>query len=51
MPQMAPMNWLILFFFFFALFIIFNSMNFFSFLYTIKSEQMTKKKSTYNWKW
>nr|QBF44132.1 ATP synthase F0 subunit 8 [Chaoborus sp. ZK-2019] len=53
MPQMAPMNWLILFIFFFSIFILFNFFNFY-----ISIPQKNPKKSNYfyktsilNWKW
>nr|AXS65853.1 ATP synthase F0 subunit 8 [Cucujoidea sp. 16 KM-2017] len=51
MPQMAPLNWLILFIYFVAIFIMFNVMNYFSFLYKIKSSSVKKNKISYSWKW
>nr|QNJ33276.1 ATP synthase F0 subunit 8 [Sceleocantha glabricollis] len=51
MPQMAPLNWLTLFLFFSITFIIFNTMNFFSFNYTIKTKKTSKTKPIFNWKW
>nr|YP_010277853.1 ATP synthase F0 subunit 8 [Turanoclytus namaganensis]UHY95168.1 ATP synthase F0 subunit 8 [Turanoclytus namaganensis] len=51
MPQMAPLNWLILFLFFTALFLIFNVMNFYSFLYLPKKKKSMKKTMQFNWKW
>nr|YP_009440938.1 ATP synthase F0 subunit 8 [Sinodendron yunnanense]AKN01375.1 ATP synthase F0 subunit 8 [Sinodendron yunnanense] len=51
MPQMAPMNWLILFFLFIITFIIFNSLNYFSFIYSPKLTTFKKKMSKLNWKW
>nr|QIV24604.1 ATP synthase F0 subunit 8 [Aesa media] len=51
MPQMAPLNWLALFIFFVTIFFFFNSMNYFSFMYPIKSKFTKKSKLTYNWKW
>nr|ALO76210.1 ATP synthase F0 subunit 8 [Sarophorus sp. SAR01] len=51
MPQMAPLNWLMLFLMFCMTFMLFNSLNYYSFNYNIKS--YSKKKMTYkiNWKW
>nr|YP_010233749.1 ATP synthase F0 subunit 8 [Eophileurus chinensis]QSZ78118.1 ATP synthase subunit 8 [Eophileurus chinensis] len=51
MPQMAPLNWLLLFFMFVIVFLLYNVLNYFSFLYPVK--QVTKKKSSskINWKW
>nr|YP_010933559.1 ATP synthase F0 subunit 8 [Aegialites californicus]WKT09002.1 ATP synthase F0 subunit 8 [Aegialites californicus] len=51
MPQMAPLNWLILMFYFLFIFIIFNSLNYFSFMYTPKKIFFNKKITTINWKW
>nr|AML26467.1 ATP synthase F0 subunit 8 [Staphylinidae sp. BMNH 1274657] len=51
MPQMAPMNWLMLFIMFVMVFMIFNALNYFCFLYTPKSTKTQKKTSQINWKW
>nr|QNG56200.1 ATP synthase F0 subunit 8 [Pediacus taiwanensis] len=51
MPQMAPLNWLMLFFFFSFIFIMFNSLNYFSFKYKIKKIHSIKKPMNINWKW
>nr|AFU50190.1 ATP synthase F0 subunit 8 [Prioninae sp. MJTNT-2012] len=51
MPQMAPLNWLTLFFIFLNSFFIFNSMNYFSYLYTAKTSSAKNYKINYNWKW
>nr|YP_010294900.1 ATP synthase F0 subunit 8 [Oiceoptoma thoracicum]UMO90838.1 ATP synthase F0 subunit 8 [Oiceoptoma thoracicum] len=51
MPQMAPMNWLILFIMFIIIFLMFNSMNYFSFKYPTKSISTSKTTSKINWKW
>nr|WJR82114.1 ATP synthase F0 subunit 8 [Amphimallon sp.] len=51
MPQMAPLNWLSLFISFILIFMIFNSLNYFMFNYTIKTNKMTPNKTTINWKW
>nr|AXS64836.1 ATP synthase F0 subunit 8 [Staphylinoidea sp. 12 KM-2017] len=50
MPQMAPMNWLLLFIMFIIMFLMINLMNFYSFKYAPKN--FKKKISSYmNWKW
>nr|AXS65282.1 ATP synthase F0 subunit 8 [Histeroidea sp. 1 KM-2017] len=51
MPQMAPMNWLTLFIEFSFVFMIINTMNFFSFNYTIQSKVNNKYLTKINWKW
>nr|QVM79299.1 ATP synthase F0 subunit 8 [Teledapalpus zolotichini] len=51
MPQMAPMNWLILFLFFIIMFFIINSLNYYIFLYDIKKNNNIMKKMKMNWKW
>nr|ALO77600.1 ATP synthase F0 subunit 8 [Hemipeplus sp. HEM01] len=51
MPQMAPLNWLTLFIMFILIFISFNIMNYYSFLYFQKSLESTKKIIKINWKW
>nr|AML26052.1 ATP synthase F0 subunit 8 [Staphylinidae sp. BMNH 1274251] len=51
MPQMAPMNWLVLFMMFIMIFMIFNSLNYFCFLYSPKSSTFKMKKSKVSWKW
>nr|YP_010166728.1 ATP synthase F0 subunit 8 [Oreodytes scitulus]QRV62832.1 ATP synthase F0 subunit 8 [Oreodytes scitulus] len=52
MPQMAPMNWLLLYIFFSVIFIMFNFMNYYSFL-IYKKINFFKKSSKKNlyWKW
>nr|QRV62665.1 ATP synthase F0 subunit 8 [Zaitzevhydrus formaster ulanulana] len=52
MPQMAPMNWLMLYIFFSVIFIMFNFMNYYMFLIYKKMKISNKifiKKI--NWKW
>nr|AXS64788.1 ATP synthase F0 subunit 8 [Staphylinoidea sp. 4 KM-2017] len=51
MPQMAPMNWLFLFIYTIIIFMMFNIINYYSFIY--KSKYSTKKNEIYkiNWKW
>nr|QNP10061.1 ATP synthase F0 subunit 8 [Ochthebius peisonis] len=53
MPQMAPMNWIFLFIMFTMIFLMFNSLNYFSFKYkTNKTEEIkTNNKIKLNWKW
>nr|AML26759.1 ATP synthase F0 subunit 8 [Scarabaeidae sp. BMNH 1274750] len=51
MPQMAPLNWLMLFIFFCSIFMIFNIMNYFMFNYKIKTTLTKKTKNLINWKW
>nr|YP_009935560.1 ATP synthase F0 subunit 8 [Omosita colon]QNS37165.1 ATP synthase F0 subunit 8 [Omosita colon]QVG61289.1 ATP synthase F0 subunit 8 [Omosita colon] len=51
MPQMAPLNWLSLFFYFLMIFVMFNVINYYSFMYKIKTSKKNKKFIKYNWKW
>nr|AND96593.1 ATP synthase F0 subunit 8 [Liatongus militaris] len=51
MPQMAPINWLMLMFYFMFIFMIFNTLNYYSFNYSIKTMSFLKKKINLNWKW
>nr|ADO60459.1 ATP synthase F0 subunit 8 [Zeugophora sp. BMNH 840207] len=51
MPQMAPMNWLTLFFYFCIIFLMLNSLNYFSFSYKVKFMKKKKKMNFLNWKW
>nr|AMH85581.1 ATP synthase F0 subunit 8 [Cochliomyia macellaria] len=54
MPQMAPIGWLSLFIIFSIAFVIFNVMNYYSYIPTMpKSELVNKTQSTnsLNWKW
>nr|ARH53717.1 ATP synthase F0 subunit 8 [Anthobium melanocephalum] len=51
MPQMAPMNWLTLFIMFTMIFLLFNSLNYFSFKYNTKDNNLNKKTFKLNWKW
>nr|QCP68875.1 ATP synthase F0 subunit 8 [Cryptolestes ferrugineus] len=51
MPQMAPLSWLTLFFYFTMIFILFNIMNYYNFTYQVKKESFKKMKKTINWKW
>nr|ALO76922.1 ATP synthase F0 subunit 8 [Habrocerus capillaricornis] len=51
MPQMAPLNWLILFLFFIMIYFMFNFMNYYSFMYMPKISSFIKKIKSINWKW
>nr|YP_009995444.1 ATP synthase F0 subunit 8 [Ochthebius nobilis]QNP09873.1 ATP synthase F0 subunit 8 [Ochthebius nobilis] len=52
MPQMAPMNWMILFMMFTMIFFMFNSLNYFSFKYSpINKNSLNNKLWKLNWKW
>nr|ALO76716.1 ATP synthase F0 subunit 8 [Glischrochilus hortensis] len=51
MPQMAPLNWITLLIYFTMIFMIINSLNYFSFLYKSKSSSKSKIKTNLNWKW
>nr|YP_009674545.1 ATP synthase F0 subunit 8 [Glenea cantor]QDC34922.1 ATP synthase F0 subunit 8 [Glenea cantor] len=51
MPQMAPLSWLTLFFFFISIFFLFNIMNFYMFNYSPKELKKEKKSTSFNWKW
>nr|YP_010166715.1 ATP synthase F0 subunit 8 [Oreodytes davisii]QRV62819.1 ATP synthase F0 subunit 8 [Oreodytes davisii] len=52
MPQMAPMNWLLLYIFFSVIFILFNFMNYYTFLTYKKINFFNKSsKKILSWKW
>nr|APX40723.1 ATP synthase F0 subunit 8 [Longitarsus rutilus] len=51
MPQMMPLNWLILMIFFIQMFYFFNNMNYYNFLYTPSKKKINKIKISLNWKW
>nr|AFU50294.1 ATP synthase F0 subunit 8 [Disteniazteca fimbriata] len=51
MPQMAPLNWLTLFFLFIMIFKLFNIMNYFSYSNMITSKSLNLKTTKINWKW
>nr|YP_010946339.1 ATP synthase F0 subunit 8 [Anaplectoidea varia]WGO57057.1 ATP synthase F0 subunit 8 [Anaplectoidea varia] len=52
MPQMMPLNWLMLYFFFYSILMLFNFMNYFSFtpLYNKNTPIKITNKSLH-WKW
>nr|AML25885.1 ATP synthase F0 subunit 8 [Staphylinidae sp. BMNH 1274206] len=51
MPQMAPMNWLLLFIMFIMVFMLFNALNYFCFMYYPKSLSLKTSTKINNWKW
>nr|ALO70704.1 ATP synthase F0 subunit 8 [Medon apicalis] len=51
MPQMAPLNWLILFLMIIMIYLMFNFINYYSFMYTPKISHIKPKYSYINWKW
>nr|ALL97407.1 ATP synthase FO subunit 8 [Asiemphytus rufocephalus] len=53
MPQMYPLNWIILFIFFSLIFIFFNIINYFNFKIEKKNKMFIMKKNSQmlNWKW
>nr|YP_010981246.1 ATP synthase F0 subunit 8 [Pselliophora bifascipennis]WOE90376.1 ATP synthase F0 subunit 8 [Pselliophora bifascipennis] len=53
MPQMAPISWLLLFIIFSITLIIFNTLNYFSFLPSTPNLTQSEKKNniSMNWKW
>nr|AXS66454.1 ATP synthase F0 subunit 8 [Cerambycidae sp. 5 KM-2017] len=51
MPQMAPLNWLILFIFFLSIFLLFNIINYFNINMTPEKKYILKSKTLTNWKW
>nr|UCU06757.1 ATP synthase F0 subunit 8 [Campsosternus auratus] len=51
MPQMAPLSWINLFMLFITIFMIMNTLNYFSFQYENKSVKSSPKLDSINWKW
>nr|YP_002265539.1 ATP synthase F0 subunit 8 [Chaetosoma scaritides]ACF35098.1 ATP synthase F0 subunit 8 [Chaetosoma scaritides] len=51
MPQMSPLNWVILFSFFTLMYLIINSMNYYLVLYTNQNKTNLLKINSNNWKW
>nr|YP_010989185.1 ATP synthase F0 subunit 8 [Forcipomyia pulchrithorax]WOR86777.1 ATP synthase F0 subunit 8 [Forcipomyia pulchrithorax] len=52
MPQMAPINWLLLFIIFCLTYLFFNILNYYIFSPTLKSsDKKLFNKITLNWKW
>nr|AML25695.1 ATP synthase F0 subunit 8 [Staphylinidae sp. BMNH 1274190] len=50
-PQMAPLNWLMLFMMFVISFMMFNYINYYMFIYNPKSIKSSLKLKLMNWKW
>nr|APX39943.1 ATP synthase F0 subunit 8 [Chaetocnema scheffleri] len=51
MPQMMPLNWILLLILTMIIFILFNNLNYFNFFYNINKNQLKKNKMNFNWKW
>nr|QNJ33319.1 ATP synthase F0 subunit 8 [Anomophysis sp. ASCT00116655] len=51
MPQMAPMNWLILMIFSILVFITFNILNYFTLNYKAMYKKIDPLTTKVNWKW
>nr|YP_010363619.1 ATP synthase F0 subunit 8 [Tenebroides mauritanicus]UNZ12733.1 ATP synthase F0 subunit 8 [Tenebroides mauritanicus] len=51
MPQMSPLSWVTLFSEFCLIFLLVNSINYFSFNYSTKISAAKKIFSKINWKW
>nr|QCG69876.1 ATP synthase F0 subunit 8 [Cyllorhynchites ursulus] len=51
MPQMAPLSWVTLLMYFILVFMLFNTLNYFSVNYYPKKIDSKKVNITYNWKW
>nr|ALO77624.1 ATP synthase F0 subunit 8 [Galerucinae sp. 846596] len=51
MPQMMPLNWLILFISFIWTFFLFTNWNYFNFNYQYKIKYTNIKNCNYIWKW
>nr|YP_010620957.1 ATP synthase F0 subunit 8 [Hebardina concinna]WAX39301.1 ATP synthase F0 subunit 8 [Hebardina concinna] len=52
MPQMMPLSWLMLFIFFSSLFLMFNFMNYFSYIpIKLSTEKKNITMKMMNWKW
>nr|ALO77447.1 ATP synthase F0 subunit 8 [Dermestidae sp. GENSP01] len=51
MPQMAPMSWLTLFTMFSIMFLLINSLNYYSTVTSSINQESGKKGKKTNWKW
>nr|QNE85469.1 ATP synthase F0 subunit 8 [Nanna flavipes] len=54
MPQMAPISWLNLFIIFSITFVIFNMMNYYSYMPSMPKSNLinkTQQINSFNWKW
>nr|ALO71241.1 ATP synthase F0 subunit 8 [Tychobythinus sp. 1 EF-2015] len=51
MPQMSPLSWIILFFYFTLIFMAYNFINYYLFIYKSKLVKMKIKNNYFSWKW
>nr|YP_010554805.1 ATP synthase F0 subunit 8 [Sternochetus gravis]UYP50690.1 ATP synthase F0 subunit 8 [Sternochetus gravis] len=51
MPQMAPMNWILLYIYFFMILILISIFNYYMFLYKPKFKTIKMSYIPMNWKW
>nr|AYF56520.1 ATP synthase F0 subunit 8 [Odontolabis cuvera fallaciosa] len=51
MPQMSPMSWVIMMILFISMYMIFNTMNFFTLYHFPQSLEIKKKVQSKLWKW
>nr|APX39633.1 ATP synthase F0 subunit 8 [Altica brevicollis] len=51
MPQMMPLNWMLLFMFFNLTYFLVNNFIYFSFLINSSKNKLKIKKLNFNWKW
>nr|QAY82032.1 ATP synthase F0 subunit 8 [Syphrea sp. REN-2018] len=51
MPQMMPLNWMLLFIFFNTIYFLANNFIYFSFLNEKSKSKMSKTPLKFNWKW
>nr|ALO71012.1 ATP synthase F0 subunit 8 [Pselaphinae sp. 1 EF-2015] len=51
MPQMSPLNWMILYIMFLLIFFMFNILNYYFINYNFSYKMSNIKKYVYNWKW
>nr|YP_010554831.1 ATP synthase F0 subunit 8 [Sternochetus olivieri]UYP50716.1 ATP synthase F0 subunit 8 [Sternochetus olivieri] len=51
MPQMAPMNWILLYIYFFMILIFITIFNYYMFLYKPKFKMIKSSRNITNWKW
>nr|ALO76568.1 ATP synthase F0 subunit 8 [Melyridae sp. 'Dasytidae' GENSP01] len=51
MPQMSPMNWVLLFIMFSIIFLVINANNYFMLKYTPLFTKKSLMKNKINWKW
>nr|YP_010960287.1 ATP synthase F0 subunit 8 [Rhynchophorus phoenicis]WNH29320.1 ATP synthase F0 subunit 8 [Rhynchophorus phoenicis] len=51
MPQMAPLNWTMMYMYFIILFLFFSILNFYLFTYKPSFFEKSNKKINNSWKW